>query len=218
MPLNVTSGYAWTPGAVVTPTKFNGTGSGTVADNQTYLFAAGSAASPSVSFNGDTNTGLYNPSSDSLGVVLGGTEHHRLTAIGIGAGTVTPASKMHAHTAASEAIAVQVTNGVSGSTANDGIKVGLTATGEGIIDLQENQPLTIRVNGTDRVKITAAGNVGIANGSPVEKLDVTGNIKASGSVIGSIGTLGSNGCRAITISTGAPSGGAAGDVHYQYTA
>lgn len=216
MPLNVTSGYAWTPGASVTPTKLNETGSGTVADNQTYLFAAGSAASPSVSFNGDTNTGIYNPSSDAVGIVLGGSEHHRATTTGIGAGTVTPASRLHAHTAASEAVAIQVTNGISGATTNDGIKVGLTAAGEGVIDLQENQPITIRTNGGDRIKILANGRVGIANGSPAEQLDVTGNIKSSGSLIGSVGTLGSMGCRAVTITTGAPSGGSDGDIHFQY--
>lgn len=52
---------------------------------------------------------------------------------------------------------------------------------------------------TERMRITNAGNVGIANTSPSEKLDVTGNIKVSGSSVfggqvrvpfGSVGTPG----------------------------
>ena len=218
MPLSVTPGHEWSPGEVVTPTKLNDTGGGTVLDGQSFAFESGAAATPPISFQSDTNTGIYNPSSDALGVALGGNETARFTTTGLGSGTQAPASKLHAHDASAAAVAVQVTNSVSGSTTNDGLKVGLTAAGEGVIDLQENQPLTIRVNGSDRIKILANGRVGIANGTPTEQLDVTGNIKSSGSIIGSVGTLGSMGCRAVTITTGAPSGGSDGDVHIQYVA
>lgn len=216
MPLNVTSGYAWTPGASVTPTKLNETGSGTVADNQTYKFASGSTGSPPISFNSDTNTGVYNPGSDAVGVVVGGTEMVRVTSDGIGVGTTIPGNRIHASSPSAVAVSIQVTNGSTGGAGGDGLTVGLLSTGEALINQQEALPLTMRVNGTDRLKITSAGNVGIANGTPTEKLDVTGNIKASGSLIGSVGTLGSMGCRAVTITTGAPSGGSDGDIHFQY--
>jgi hypothetical protein len=43
-----------------------------------------------------------------------------------------------------------------------------------------NFALSFGTNNTERVRINNAGNVGIANASPTEKLDVTGNIKVSG--------------------------------------
>ncbi|MEO8150536.1 MAG: hypothetical protein ABI723_23090 [Bacteroidia bacterium] len=45
-----------------------------------------------------------------------------------------------------------------------------------------NQGLKIITNNVNRIFIQKAGNVGIANGAPTEKLDVTGNVKASGNV------------------------------------
>lgn len=45
---------------------------------------------------------------------------------------------------------------------------------------------------TERMRITSAGNVGIANTSPAEKLDITGNLRFSGALMpgGSAGTAG----------------------------
>ena len=36
-------------------------------------FGAGSAAAPSMTFDGDSNTGFYRPGADSIGVSCGGT-------------------------------------------------------------------------------------------------------------------------------------------------
>jgi len=44
-------------------------------------------------------------------------------------------------------------------------------------------PIGLSTNNTRRMTITGAGNVGIGNTSPGEKLEVTGNVKASGKVI-----------------------------------
>ncbi len=37
-------------------------------------FAAGSASVPSISFDGDTNTGIYSPGADTVGLTAGGTQ------------------------------------------------------------------------------------------------------------------------------------------------
>lgn len=42
----------------------------------------GSAGSPSYSFSGDTNTGMFSPGADILGAATGGTERFRVTASG----------------------------------------------------------------------------------------------------------------------------------------
>ena len=44
--------------------------------------ALGSAATPSISFTGDTNTGIYSPGADTLAFVTNGTERLQLTSTG----------------------------------------------------------------------------------------------------------------------------------------
>ncbi len=41
---------------------------------QTVEFAAGSASTPSLTFTGDTNTGIYSPGADRIGFAEGGTQ------------------------------------------------------------------------------------------------------------------------------------------------
>lgn len=40
--------------------------------NKNIVFAVGSVSAPSITFNGDTNTGIYHPSADNLSLVTGG--------------------------------------------------------------------------------------------------------------------------------------------------
>ena len=66
----------------------------------------------------------------------------------------------------------------------------------------------ITLTGSERMRITSSGNVGIGNSNPTEKLDVTGNIAVSGTVDGrdiatnipaSLGTAG----QVLTVNSGA---------------
>jgi hypothetical protein len=53
--------------------------------SSSILLAAGSAGTPSLSFSGDTNTGLYSVSGDSIGVSTGGTLRMTVgTGVGVG--------------------------------------------------------------------------------------------------------------------------------------
>lgn len=49
---------------------------------QTVQFAAGSAAAPSITFTGDTNTGIFSPGADSIGFTEGGAEIARFDSSG----------------------------------------------------------------------------------------------------------------------------------------
>ena len=57
-----------------------------------YIHPAGSASAPSITANGDTNTGIFFPAADTVGITTGGTERARVDSAGnLGLG-VTPSA------------------------------------------------------------------------------------------------------------------------------
>ena len=59
------------------------------------MLAVGSAAAPSFSFDGDPNTGIYNPAADTLAFAEGGVEVMRIDSSGrVGIGTTSPNEKL----------------------------------------------------------------------------------------------------------------------------
>jgi hypothetical protein len=74
------------PAASGTTTLTLPTTSGTLIVNsgaQTIQFADGSAAAPSITNSGDTNTGMFFPAADTIAFAEGGTEQMRLTDTGL---------------------------------------------------------------------------------------------------------------------------------------
>jgi hypothetical protein len=59
-------------------------------------FGLGSAAAPSITFIGDTNTGIYSPAADTIAFTEGGVESARFNSNGfLGIGTTNPLSSLH---------------------------------------------------------------------------------------------------------------------------
>jgi len=80
----------------------------------------------------------------------------------VGVGTTTPANALVVDRGNATASYLQFTAGTTtGVLATDGFEVGIDASGNGIINQQENLPLMIYTNATERMRITATGNVGI---------------------------------------------------------
>jgi hypothetical protein len=95
---------------------------GTASFAGTIAAGLGSAAAPSYTFIGDTNTGIFSPAADTIAFSEGGVEAMRITSAGlVGIGTTSPASKLH----------VESTSGAAGSavarltvTGTNGLEVG----------------------------------------------------------------------------------------------
>jgi len=85
-------GYTHTFKSHTGTTKLTLDATGTTTFAGSILAAAGSAASPSISFSGDTNTGLYSVGADSLGIAVNGTNAVTVTTTGVGIGTTAPGS------------------------------------------------------------------------------------------------------------------------------
>ena len=79
---------------------------------------AGTAATPGIRFESDTNTGIYSPGADQLAVSTGGTGRLFVDSSGnVGIGTVSPAGTLDVRTVGSAFQAYIGTN--SGTSAND---------------------------------------------------------------------------------------------------
>ena len=127
------------------------------------LFAsipAGTAAAPSVAFEGDSNTGIFSPGADQVAISTNGTGRLFVNSAGnAGLGTSAPNYQLH--------VTTDFAVGASGfnqqlSFTNDTIQSLLLGTGY--------TPLKLNPLG---------GNVGIGTIAPAEKLDVFGVIRAT---------------------------------------
>ena len=105
----------------------------------------------------------------------------------VGVGTTTPANALVVDRGNATASYLQFTAGTTtGVLSTDGFEVGIDASGNGIISQQENLPLMIYTNAAERMRISAAGNVGIANTSPDTSYDAGSWFSEDGLVVGNI--------------------------------
>ena len=123
----------------------------------------GSAAAPSLTNSGDTNTGLYFPAADTIAITTAGSEQVRITSGGdVGIGTTSPAQTLHVNSGAGVSSALKLTNGNTGATITDGFSV--TQSSDGInmsLWNYENGYVRIGANNAERMRLTSTGNLGI---------------------------------------------------------
>jgi len=148
----------------------NVTGSAGSVSGGSGLFADGSVTAPSISFSADTNTGIYRPAADVVGITTGGTERMRITSAGnVGIGTTGPNSVLDIYRAS--ATNVYVTTGNTTASWLTGVAAG------GDYDIYSNNASNIKFsnNGSERARIDSTGKVGIGTTSPGARLHVSGS-------------------------------------------
>lgn len=147
----------------------------------------GTVSTPSYTFTGDTNTGIFSPAADTLAFVEGGVEALRITsAANIGVGTPTPVAKLDVNGTGYFNSSVQFfpQDGFrfTSVSAVSAMRFGSAATGESTAEWAYSRPsaaaiLSIGNTGstlTELMRVLSNGRVGINESAPDYRLDVNG--------------------------------------------
>jgi len=181
---NIIQGGTLVSGATVTGTTANFTsGNFTNISGGTYtitsgVFAAGSAAAPSISFVSDPNTGIYSPSADQVAISTNGTGRLFVDSSGrVGVNSSTPGSTgidtgatqlfVVAPNAnfgnAATFIADSLGRGILIANQAGTSRIGITPTSVGT---NTNDPLVFTTGATERMRLDSSGRLGLGASAP----------------------------------------------------
>jgi hypothetical protein len=146
---------------------------------QTIQFSAGTAAAPSVTTTGDTNTGIFFPAADTIAFAEGGAEAMRITSSGnVGIGTSSPVTKFQ--------VSGYVTSGGQNYSARFSDAVNSTysiAHQSGLTNLITDTAMAFYTSNTERMRIDGStGSVRIGSNNAYglnEKLMIYGSSTAN---------------------------------------
>jgi hypothetical protein len=187
------SGATITGGAAAFATVTGG-----VATITSGVFALGSASNPSISFNGDANSGLYSPGADQVAVSTGGTGRLFVDAsgnVGVGTSSVNALLEVNNSTAGGEVQRIEGNYDGSGSViltnwrrAGGSVAAALKYNDDSSplcmsIGTTTSHEFRIRTADTDAITIDASQRVGIGTSAPQATLHANGAILSSGALV-----------------------------------
>jgi hypothetical protein len=133
----------------------------------------GSAAAPTLTFTGDTNTGIYSPGADQVAVATNGVGRLFVDASGnIGVGQASPGAKLDVNGGALFAGDITNSAGKFYVVNTYGYFFGGSGNLTGWQGSNGTQIIQGFTGGTERLRITSEGLVGIGTSNPAYKLDV----------------------------------------------
>jgi len=142
----------------------------------------GAAGTPSITFTGDLNTGIYSPGADQVAISTNGTGRLFVDASGKVGINTSPARDLTVYGSSSGLSYLQLAHSAA-SGASRGFEIILNATESYFIN-RESGP-TIFVNGgNERMRLTSAGLLGLGTSSPGAQLQInTGSAATIGQII-----------------------------------
>jgi hypothetical protein len=160
-------------------TNTNEVFSGTLMDARfnSFVGSLGAVGTPSFTFTGDTNTGIWSSGADTLNISTAGAERLRISSTGnVGIGTSVPQRKVHLIGGDVYVSTTSDTAG-TGSFGGNSFEIRNSTTGEHF-----NLDLYNRTTNAwyTPFHIQNTGNVGIGTASPGVKLDVEGSGRFNG--------------------------------------
>ena len=136
-------------------------GSQTIATTGVFSHALGAAATPSITFTGDLNTGVYSPGADQVAVATNGSGRLFINSTGLVGIGVTPSQLLHLRAASGSSI-LRIED--SGAVCQLDIKAN-AADGTANIFQTQNYALTFGTNNTERARIDSSGRLLVGTSS-----------------------------------------------------
>jgi hypothetical protein len=156
-------------------------GSQTVATTGVFSHALGAAATPSVTFTGDLDTGVFSPGADQVAISTNGTGQLFVDASGnVGLGA-SPTYQLDLNRTGSPVF--RVTNGTTECYMQP--ESGSACARIGSLS---NHPLAFAINGSEVSRFDTSGRLGLGTSSPGYALDVVGTVNSNALFRASNGT------------------------------
>jgi hypothetical protein len=166
-------------------------GTSNIASGVTINFADGSASAPSITNDGDTNTGIFFPAADTIAFAEGGAEVARFDSSGrLGVGTTNPSERLQATSGGASNAFLLANNGLGSSY------YGVDGSGTAYCWNAANYPVIFGTNNLERMRIDSSGNVLVGTTGAIQSTRYS-FYSASGRIIGIEDASGGNGTQAV---------------------
>jgi len=135
------------------------------------LLPLGSASAPSLAFTGDVDSGLYSPGANQVALATNGTgrlfvDDSGRCHIGTNTSDHSYIQTIYGSTTGNRGAGTVYQNTTTGSDASNGFLIGNSTGSDAYVWNYENANTIFATNGTERLRITSDGKVGVGTSTP----------------------------------------------------